>query len=105
MIHHIFTSGGAAHDVKPSVASVLVSTASLDAVINATVNTNEDTTITDNPLVPPPLRGCEDPFPVRPFQSQDQAVRTVKQYAVSQDFVVCIFRTRSRGIKRVYLCC
>ena len=56
MSHHIYTSGGAAHEVIPSVAPVLVSTASRDAVINDAGNTDEDTTTTTaDPLISPPL--------------------------------------------------
>ena len=105
MSHHIYTSGGAAHEVIPSVAPVLVSTASRDAVINDAGNTDEDTTATAEPLISPPLWSCEDPLPVGPFRSQEQAVLTVKQFAVSQGFSVSISRTRSRGIKRVHLSC
>ena len=88
MSHHIYTSGGAAHEVIPSVAPVLVSTASRDAVINDAGNTDEDTTATAEPLIFPPLWSCEDPLPVGPFRSQEQAVLTVIQFAVSQGFAV-----------------
>ena len=57
----IFTSNGAAHDVEPSVDHVLVSSASLDTVINANANTNEDTTETANQLGPDPSWTCEKP--------------------------------------------
>ena len=105
MSHHIYTSGGAAHEIIPSVAPVLVSTASRNAFINDSGNTDEDTTATAEPLISPPLWSCEDPLPVGPFRSQEQAVLTVKQFALSQVFAVSISRTRSRGIKRVHLSC
>ena len=46
MSHHIFTSGGAAHDVKHSVAPASVSFAILDTTINVSAYTDEDTTDT-----------------------------------------------------------
>ena len=50
--HHIFTSGGAAHDVELLVASVSVSFASINTFINVAAYTDEDTTGTVNPFAP-----------------------------------------------------
>ena len=54
MGHHIFTSGGADHDVKHSVAPASVSFAILDTAINVAAYTNKDTTDTFNPFAPAP---------------------------------------------------
>ena len=105
MSHHIFTSGGAAHDVKHSVAPASVSFAILDTTINVSAYTDEDTTDTVNPFAPAPPYSCEDPLPVGPFRSQEEAGRTMKQYALPQVFAVSIVHTRSRGVKRVSFCC
>ena len=65
MIHHIFTSGGAAHKVKYSVAPASASFASLDTAINVAAYTNEDITDTVNPFFPGSIMkswSCEDPY-------------------------------------------
>ena len=51
---HIFTSGGAAHDVEHSVAPTSVSFAILDTAINVAAYTDNDTTDTVNPFAPAP---------------------------------------------------
>ena len=54
MIHHIFTSGGAAHDFELSVAPVSVSFASLNTVITIATYTDDDTANIVNPFAPAP---------------------------------------------------
>ena len=54
MSRHIFTFGGAAHDVEHSVAPASISFAVLDTAINVAAYTDEDTTDTVNPFAPAP---------------------------------------------------
>ena len=54
MSHHIFTSGGAAHDVEDSAACASASFSILDTAINVAAYTDEDTTDTVNPFAPAP---------------------------------------------------
>ena len=54
MSHHIITSGGAAHDVKLSVAPMSVSFASSSTAKNVAAYTDEDTTDTVDSFAPTP---------------------------------------------------
>ena len=90
MSHHISTPGGAAHDVDPSIAPLSVSSTSLDAAISDAAYTDEDTTDSINSFAPSPSWSCEDPHSVGPFESQEEDVRTVKQYDMRQVFSASI---------------
>ena len=107
MSHHIFfTSCGAAYNVELSVSAASISFASLDTAIDVAAYTDEDTA-TVNLLAPAPSwsREVVKTPPGRDIRSQEEAVRTVKQYTVRQGFAVSIVHTRSCSIKRVFLCC
>ena len=55
--HHIFTSGGAAHDIELSDAPVLVSFACPNNASNFAAYTDDDTTDTVNSFAPAPSWG------------------------------------------------
>ena len=52
MSHHIFTSGGVAHDVEHSVAPASVSFSILDTAINVAAYTDEDAADAVNSFAP-----------------------------------------------------
>ena len=98
---HIFTSGGAAHDVELSVAPASVSFASLDTAISVAAYTDEDTTDTDNLFAPAPSWSCKDPLPVGSFGSQKEAIHTVKR-TLRAKFSVSALPTQDRAASNAF---
>ena len=111
MSHHIFTSGGAAHDVELLVAHARSPSLVLILLLMS-LHTPMKTLLMLSILLPLLYRGVVELWrllPVRPFRSEKEAVRTVKQYAVRQGFAVSIAHTQKNKIARhqtrIYLCC
>ena len=107
MSHHIFTSGGAAHDIKLWVAPASVSFAGLETAINIDAYIDEDTTDAFNPYAPGPS-WCHRVVKTssQPVHSKVKRSCPYRQaFAVRQGLAVIIVRPRSRGIMRIFLRC